>query len=198
MAVVPGPIIVRGVCEARAAVAAARAAGCSVTLISAPGGGAHGGGGWFHAVIRAAGVEVVPASSNNDTRPVSGRDGDPAHPCARSPLPDSPSVKITAILDCADLPGCAQAAIRAGVPDIRFTGSPEMTAKLAAIAAAAGVRLHDAHAFAGPGLDLRYETDPAAACRRWLAPPDQDTPHRVDSAGPIAGQIAGHRPEVPF
>ena len=150
--------------EARAAWAAAWAVGCSVTLISAPGGGAHGGGGWFRAVVRAAEVEV----------------GAQAVPFG------SPSPRVTAILDCADLPGCAQAAIRAGVPDIRFTGPPEVTAKLAAIAAAAGVRLHGADAFAGPCLDLCHETDPEAACRRWLARPDQDSPHSVDGKAPGA------------
>lgn len=80
-----------------------------------------------------------------------------------------PTVAVTAVLDCADLPGCVQAAIRAGQGDVAFAGPPELTAKLAAIAAAAGIRLHDANTIAGPRLDLSAEADPTAACRRWLA-----------------------------
>jgi hypothetical protein len=79
-----------------------------------------------------------------------------------------PTVAVTAVLDCADLPGSAQAAIRAGVGDLRFTGPPELTARLSAIAAAAGLRLHDAEAFGGPRLDLRGVADPVTACRQWL------------------------------
>ncbi len=85
---------------------------------------------------------------------------------------DYPTVPVTAVLDCADIPGCAQAAIRAGVRDLRFTGPPELAARLAAIAAASGVRLHDADAFAGPRLELRSFTDPITACRHWLSDPD--------------------------
>jgi hypothetical protein len=131
------PIVVHSLREAEAALAAAVALGCPVTLVSAPAAGAHGGAGWFCALVDAARA-------------------------------DHPAAVVTAIFDCADLPGCAQAAIRAGVPDLCFTGSPDLFSRLSAIAAAAGVRLHDANTFAGPRLDLRNVADPVAACRRWL------------------------------
>ncbi|MGE5548766.1 MAG: hypothetical protein ACM33T_17810 [Solirubrobacterales bacterium] len=52
-----------------------------------------------------------------------------------------PGRTFTAILDCAGLPGLAMAAIRDGIPAIRFAGTAAVTEKIAALAEAAGVRL---------------------------------------------------------
>ena len=49
-------IIIHGLADARAALAAAQTLRVPVTLISGPGGGSHGGPGWFNAVVREAGA----------------------------------------------------------------------------------------------------------------------------------------------
>ncbi|MEI6985229.1 MAG: hypothetical protein WCK65_03800 [Rhodospirillaceae bacterium] len=131
-------ICVQSLHDARAALTAAAALGCPVTLISAPAAAAHGGCGWFRAMIAAAAVE-------------------------------RPEITVTAVLDCADLPGLVLAGVRAGVDHLRFSGRKVVAARLSAIAGAAGVRLYDADAFAGPQLDLRGVGDPVAACRAWLS-----------------------------
>ncbi len=138
------PILVFGLADARVAMAAAAALSTPVTLISAPGAGAHGGAGWFRSLLAIARA-------------------------------DYPQAAVTAVLDCAALPGAIQAGIRAGISDLRFTGDAETAARLAAIANAAGARLHGAESFLGPHLDLRGSGAPEAACRDWLtrdSPPD--------------------------
>lgn len=85
-----------------------------------------------------------------------------------------PDVAVTAILDCADLPGCVQAGLRAGVTDLLFTGDAETTARLTAIATTVGARVHSATRLPGPALDLRGTTDAEAACRRWLGADSRD------------------------
>ena len=77
-----------------------------------------------------------------------------------------PALPLTLILDCADEAGTAMGALRRGIRRIRFTGPPEVAAKLAAIAAAQGAALDED---SRPALDLLGEADPEAACRRWLA-----------------------------
>ena len=52
-----------------------------------------------------------------------------------------PAARFTAILDCADDPGAAMAAIRAGIAAIVFTGRDDVAERLVAIAAARGARL---------------------------------------------------------
>ncbi len=52
-----------------------------------------------------------------------------------------PHCRMIAILDCADSAGAVMAAIRTGIPAIRFTGDPAVKAKLAAMADQAGCRL---------------------------------------------------------
>ena len=52
-----------------------------------------------------------------------------------------PEARFTALLDCAGDAGAAMAAIRAGVEAIVFIGPAEVAARLADIAAQAGVRL---------------------------------------------------------
>jgi hypothetical protein len=55
---------------------------------------------------------------------------------------ERPGAAVTAILDCAALPGLVLAGVRAGVRDLRYSGDDETFARLAAIAAAAGATLH--------------------------------------------------------
>jgi hypothetical protein len=76
-----------------------------------------------------------------------------------------PEVRVTAILDCADAPGHALGAFRAGTRAVRFTGSADLAEKLREAAAASGAELivDDVQA-----LDLRGHRDPVAACTAWL------------------------------
>lgn len=77
-----------------------------------------------------------------------------------------PGVAFAASLDCADAPGDALAALRAGVSLIRLRAAPRVRAAVAAAAAAKGARLDDDRT---PALDLGHVSDPEAACRQWLA-----------------------------
>jgi hypothetical protein len=52
-----------------------------------------------------------------------------------------PAAKSTALLDCGDDAGAAQAAIRAGVEAIVFTGPADVTERLADVAGQRGTRL---------------------------------------------------------
>ncbi|WP_207476748.1 hypothetical protein [Arenibaculum pallidiluteum] len=76
-----------------------------------------------------------------------------------------PEVPVTAVLDCADRPGAALAALRAGVPDVALAGKPDLLERVRAIAEAQGARLHTPCA---GGLDLRGRRDALEACRLWL------------------------------
>jgi hypothetical protein len=76
-----------------------------------------------------------------------------------------PGVAVTASLDCADAPGDALAAVRAGARLIRLEAPRRVRAAVAAMAAAAGARLDDDRA---PALDLAGAVDPETACRQWL------------------------------
>lgn len=129
------PVRIHGLADAIAALAAADALGCPVTLVSAPGAGRHGGGEWFKTVVQTARLEY-------------------------------PNVTATAVLDCADQPGDALAAVRAGVADIALAAPEDVVARVHAIAAQQGARVH---APVTGGLDLRGHRDPAATCRRWLS-----------------------------
>ncbi len=66
-----------------------------------------------------------------------------------------PDVPVTAILDCADQPGRALAALRIGVKHLRLAGNPRARARVAAIAEAMGAMLdvtrYDALDLAGVG-----------------------------------------------
>jgi hypothetical protein len=85
---------------------------------------------------------------------------------------EHPAAEVSAVLDCGEEPGNALAALRAGVPRIRFTGAAEMQARLAAIAAQLGAVVE------GPAaeenlLDLLDARDPLALSRRFLARNDE-------------------------
>jgi hypothetical protein len=76
-----------------------------------------------------------------------------------------PQVALTAVLDCADSPGAALAALREGVKDVSLDGPPAVIGRVAAIAEATGCRSHApvATAFAPEG-----NADLVRACREWL------------------------------
>jgi hypothetical protein len=63
-----------------------------------------------------------------------------------------PAGRCTSLLDCGDDPGAAQAAIRAGIEGIVFTGRHDVADRLAAIAAERGLTFVTARP--EPALDL--------------------------------------------
>jgi hypothetical protein len=77
-----------------------------------------------------------------------------------------PSAQCAVLLDCGDDAGAAQAAIRAGIEGIIFTGRADVAERLADIAAQAGARLLTARP--DPALDLEREffASPEAVRRR--------------------------------
>lgn len=78
-----------------------------------------------------------------------------------------PAAPVSAVLDCAELPGLVLGAFRVGLEVVCFTGPARVAAKLADIAAQQGARL--VRRRPARALDLRHAADPAAACRAWLA-----------------------------
>ncbi len=76
-----------------------------------------------------------------------------------------PGVQVTAVLDCADAPGHALAALRCGARTIRFTGSLDVARRLADIAGQYGATVvrDDFET-----LDLATTTDPYAATCVWI------------------------------
>jgi hypothetical protein len=76
-----------------------------------------------------------------------------------------PGAKCRTLLDCADRPDLAQAALRQGTDAILFTGSPKIAAKLADIAAAYGAVFLRKRP---PALELARARAPADALRHWL------------------------------
>jgi fructose/tagatose bisphosphate aldolase len=80
---------------------------------------------------------------------------------------EHPDVVVEAVLDCAEEAGTVMSALRAGITRVRFTGSPSMRDRLAAIAAATGASLEDESG--DETLDLLEARDPAAVARAFLA-----------------------------
>lgn len=78
-----------------------------------------------------------------------------------------PGAKFDSVFDCADSPGDAMAAIREGVPAVRFDGPDEVRNKLKDIAAQSGSAL--AEIDYARALDLNECADPLTTCRDWLA-----------------------------
>jgi hypothetical protein len=78
-----------------------------------------------------------------------------------------PAATTTAVLDCADEPGTALAALRAGLSRVRFTGPEETRRRLAEIAEALGATVEGAST--EPALDLLAARDPETAARAFLA-----------------------------
>ena len=80
-----------------------------------------------------------------------------------------PAGQATAILDCGDDAGAAQAAIRSGIEAIIFTGRPDVAERLADIAGQRGARLRTDRP--PPALDLGVDffAAPDALRRRCAA-----------------------------
>jgi hypothetical protein len=76
-----------------------------------------------------------------------------------------PGVEVTAILDCAEAPGRALAALRRGAKAIRLGGNAKASARVAAIALAMGARLDETRYAL---LDLSAVKDPQRAVREFL------------------------------
>ncbi len=74
--------------------------------------------------------------------------------------------RFIAVLDCADRADLAQAALRQGVTQICYRGSPDLARRLADIAGQYGATLHRKMPLA---LDLLHVDDPSAACGAWLS-----------------------------
>ena len=74
-------------------------------------------------------------------------------------------VSVTAILDCADAPGRALAALRRGAKRIRLAGNRTARARVQAIAAQLGAQLDDAPYAV---LDLSAAQEPERAARDFL------------------------------
>jgi hypothetical protein len=77
----------------------------------------------------------------------------------------APAAQFTALLDCGDDPGAAQAAIRAGIEAIVFIGRADVAARLADIAAQAGLRSITARPEAALDLGCAFFAAPDALQR---------------------------------
>jgi len=80
-----------------------------------------------------------------------------------------PDVPLVAVLDCADEPGTALGALRAGFKLVRFSGPEETRQRLDDIAGQMGAAVEGEMPF--DGLDLLETRDALGACRAFL-PPD--------------------------
>lgn len=137
----PPVILIYDLEDATAAARAAVAARVAVTLRTAPGAASHAGVGWFRALTEAVRADVPEATPEN----------------------------VALVLDCADAAGRAMEAIREGVEAIRFTGAPEVAAKIAAMCVDAGIGFDDgATSGAERIVDLRDADDAEAAVRGFL------------------------------
>ena len=76
-----------------------------------------------------------------------------------------PDVRVRAVVDCADRPGEAMAALRCGFKTVRFTGKRSVAAKLATIADQLDAEIDSGRR---PALDLLDKHDPFQATRDWL------------------------------
>jgi len=72
------------------------------------------------------------------------------------------------VLDCADEPGLALSALRAGIGVVRFDAGEPAADRLADIARQLGARI-DPRRMEPRALDLANLRDPLRACRKWLA-----------------------------
>jgi hypothetical protein len=77
-----------------------------------------------------------------------------------------PAAQCTAILDCGDDAGAAQAAVRAGIDGVVFTGRADVAARLADIAGQRGIRLLTERLKALLDLGIEFFASPEALRRR--------------------------------
>lgn len=131
-------IIVHSFAQACAALTAAVELSKNLTLLSAPDAGLQSGPAWFLSLAQQA----------------------------RDSVSGTERLEITVLLDCGDAPGIVLAALRHGLTDVCFTGSPETLGKLKEVAAQQGAVILTQRP---AGLDLLAVTDPLTCCREWLA-----------------------------
>lgn len=81
----------------------------------------------------------------------------------------APTAGFSAILDCGDDAGAAQAALRAGIATVVFTGRTDVAERLAAIAAATGARVLSTRPAADLDLLAAFFSDAATLRRRCKA-----------------------------
>ncbi len=79
-----------------------------------------------------------------------------------------PPAKFSAVLDCGDDAGAAQAALRIGADALVFTGRADVGARLAGIAAARGIRLFTKRPAADLDLAGDFFADAASLRQRCL------------------------------
>lgn len=137
--ITPASFIIHDLQHAISALKAAGQMDIPVILVSAPGAARTGGAGWWRAMIAQARAAVPPA--NTDAKP-------------------------TSILDCADEPGTALAAIREGVDAIAVAVPEPDFARLADIAGQSGVAILSVDRDAA--CDLAGSNDPQADCENHL------------------------------
>jgi len=77
-----------------------------------------------------------------------------------------PTARCEALLDCGDDAGAAQAAIRAGIEGVLFTGRGDVAERLADIARQRGVRLLPTRPAAAVDLAAEFFASPATLRRR--------------------------------
>jgi acyl-CoA reductase-like NAD-dependent aldehyde dehydrogenase len=77
-----------------------------------------------------------------------------------------PAAQCAAVLDCGDDAGAAQAAIRAGIEAIVFTGRRDVAERLADIAGERGARVLTAHPVPALDLGAAFFASPEAQRRR--------------------------------
>ena len=77
-----------------------------------------------------------------------------------------PTARSTALLDCGDDAGAAQAALRAGVEAIVFTGRVDVAARLADIASGRGARVLTVRPVAALDLAQAFFADPGTLRQR--------------------------------
>jgi hypothetical protein len=77
-----------------------------------------------------------------------------------------PAAQSTVLLDCGDDAGAAQAAIRAGIEGIVFTGRADVAERLADVARRRGVRLLSARPAGLLDLETQFFASPEALHRR--------------------------------
>ncbi|MGD9614160.1 MAG: hypothetical protein AB7H90_14465 [Alphaproteobacteria bacterium] len=145
-----GPaIVVHSLAQAVAALEAAAQAGRPVLLLSAVDAGLSAGAGWWREMVAAA------------------RDSVPAAQAV---------VQAAALLDCGDDAGAAQAALRAGVEAIVFSGPAEIVERLADIARQRGCRVLSGRPGAVLDLGDDFFASPDTVRRRVFAVLRGDSP----------------------
>jgi hypothetical protein len=87
-----------------------------------------------------------------------------------------PAAEFTSVLDCGGEAGMVLAALRHGVPRVRFDGPDAVAARLADIAGQSGAVIE--RGALEPALDLLGRDDAETACRAFLAAERDAPPHR--------------------